>query len=619
MQRTKKATPAIVAAAHKIDLDSGSDARTTLANRERWQDEVLRIYDALGQWKHAVFLIGDIVSNVRIFTAEKPTDDKEEPTATENAQAKEPLERVNENSDGLGQLIREIIMHGITVGECYLVGLAPRDKAGHVSEEGDERWFIASIKEVKTQGDDLQVKDPDSGKWISTVAPKEGESGGSDYVARMWRRHLAEGNKADSPFRGALSDAEEYLLFGQTLRAIARTRVALAGILKVPSDLSFDHAEEDDPDQDAFEQMLVRAMTAALTDETAGSSAIPLVVRGSLEGLEGLDHLELTREVDRIFVELRDKAMEHVAQDLPLPVEFVFGLGEANHWGGGYIEESAFQQYFRPWVVWAVNSLTKAFLIPSLQDANVEDPKKYLIWYDPSDMTINSQAAKEADTAHDRLTISDETYRSIKGFGKDDAPDDAERARRLEEGRSMRRSESGSPPGATASAEPEDIGTKLADMDRGLLERLTGATEMAMERALHRAGTVLKSRAQRDKSLLASVQNAKPKDVAATMGRTKATALASADKMLEGAWVDLADRFERWVAGAQAEWVSMVPGLQEIEQREIAREQARHRADAWKWLEAELDAKAIDELFSPGKNGHVTQIIREALGRAGGG
>lgn len=604
---------AIVAAAHKVDLDDPHDSQKNLGRIEQWQQDVFDLFDEVGQLKHAAWLIGDVLSNVNIYVGEVQADPKDRPVPTEDERAKAPLERLQNNSEGLPTLLREHAMHGTTAGECNLVGLN-----GERRPDGRERWFIASVKEVQG-GTPTRVRNPDDPiEWIDLKSPKKAEEEGTepDYIVRMWQRHLVDGFHADSPYRGLITDAKEYVLFGKTVRNVARTRMTSAGFLKVPDELSFAPIEGMDEDMHPFMQRLVQATLASMRTETNANSAIPMVVSGPAEYLEQFQHVLVDRPLDRLWMELREKSLEHLAQGMPMPPEFTFGLGRANHWSAGSIEDGAFRQYFEPLLVWICNCWTRAFLWPFLEADGITNPRAYVVWFDASHLTTNAERAKNAGEAHDRKVISDATYRESLGFSDDDAPTEAAPATSPEEPPEPPQAPATSLP-VQASAE-SDIGAQLVELDRGLQERLEGAADLALERALERAGNVLKTRAQKDKTLTASLNGVKPKAIAATIGRAQSVRLASVDDLLSEAWIELGDRFERWVASAQGAALNLVPNLESLERREAEAEQARARSSAWRWLEDQLSQRAIEVLYSPSQNGSLTQTIREALGRAGG-
>lgn len=331
---------AVLAAATQINIDSHDEVRHTLSQREDWQRVALDFYDSIGQLKHAGSLVADVMARVHFYVAEK-ADPNETPQPTNNADATAPLDRLRDFSDGLAEIQREATLHYLVPGECYLIGLGPRDERGKPTrEEGRERWFIASIDEVEHKSGRVIVKHPDTGKAVELVGKDaaEKQSVDPDFWCRMWRRHIRYGWKPDSPFRGILSDAEDYTLFGKLLRAASRTRLLFAGLLKVPDDLELKTAnptegdDSEDPEQDPFFAKLMEAMMAAM-DEKSMSSVAPLLLRGAGEALDQVDSLIFERPMDALLETLRKDSLDHIAQGLPLPVEFVFGLGEANHWG----------------------------------------------------------------------------------------------------------------------------------------------------------------------------------------------------------------------------------------------------------------------------------------------
>lgn len=617
---------AIVAAAHKVNLDRSDDARRSIGRTEAWQEDVISQFDSVGQLKHAARLIGDALSSVHIFVGEVQGDPNASPEPTDDPQAKAPLDRLRANSEGLATMISEHAIHGVTVGECYLVGLAPRDSQGKPSEDGQERWFIASIREV-SGSDPVRVKDPDDPLLeIDLISPSKAEAMGvqHDFLARMWQRHPFKGSSADSSFRGIITDAKEYLLFGKTIRAIARTRMTSAGFLKVPDELDFTPIEDMPKDMDPFMQILVQATMATMKDEGNANAAIPIVVRGAGEHLDQFTHMAVERPLDRLWMELRELTIQHMAQGLPMPVEWTTGLGQATHWNGGLIDRNAFRQYLEPLLIWICNCWTRGYLWPSYEAAGLMDPRKYVVWFDASDMVTDLDRTDNATKAHEKGLISDDTYREVLGFSAADKPKAEELAARAErQGANDPAQPETTDPNAlpeepVLAAAGQDIGALLDAIDCGLQERLEGAATIAMDQSLIRAGNRLKSRAQRDKALTASLSNVRPKDTVATAGRATTAALASSDELLADAWTELGDSFETWVSAAQEQALDLVPGLGEIERREAQLEQSRSRRRAWSWLSAQLDTRATEVMHDSSQAGSLTQMIREALGRAGG-
>lgn len=601
-------TQAIVAAGHEIDLKDWGSISAFLAHRERWQYECLNIYHSIGQLKDAADRFSDLLSGVDVFVAEQSTEPDEGPKRTENSKATAAFDRLRENSDGINEIIREIVKHGLVAGECNLVG------QGKTTEK-PERWWVASISEVEGSAP-VKVLDPDdpiSQKWIRL---REDE----DFIGRIWRRDMRYGGKADSPFRGILPDAEEYLIYSRALRATSKSRIARNGILVYNQDI--EHAKRDEEDNESpLERDIRQAFLSPIVDEQNGSAVVPILVGVGQEQVENaFQYISLPRELDGEWLGLRKDALEHIAQGLPIPPEFLFGLSEATHWGAGQIEEFAFEHYFAPWATWAVNALTQVFLHPMLKTESGDDWKQYHVWFDAADLVVKSKQIEGANDAHERLAISDEYYRKIRDYPKDSAPNEDERKRRLEEQRLLRSRPSAhtdptAEPVQAAATQPDDLGEILEQMDAALMSRMEGAAIMAEKRVMERAGSRIKTLAKKDKDAQAAVASVAPKAVAATLGRAKVASLTTADDLLTDAWDDLATYWETEVADLQADVLDRIQVDDPIEREQLTAAMERNRRDAWKWLEAQLSERAMNALYD--NIGPVLPFVREAMGRAG--
>lgn len=600
-------TQAIVAAGHEIDLKDWGSISTFLANRERWQYECLNIYHSIGQLKDAADRFSDLLSGLDVFVAEQATEADEGPKRTEDSKATAAFDRLRENSDGINEIMREIVKHGLVAGECNLVGQGK-------TEDKPERWWVASISEVEgsTPVKVLDPDDPTSQRWIRL---REDE----DFIGRIWRRDMRYGGKADSPFRGILPDAEEYLIYSRALRATTKSRIARNGILTYNNEIELATVDPE-KDQSPLEEMLKASFISPIVDEESAAAVVPLLVGVSQDQVENaFNYTEMTRTLDGEWLGLRKDALEHIAQGLPIPPEFLFGLSQATHWGAGQIEEFAFEHYFAPWATWAVNALTQVFLHPMLKTESGDDWRKYHVWFDAADLVVKSKQIEGANDAHERLTISDEYYRKIRDYPEDAAPNDEERKRRLEEMRLMRSRQGHTDPTAepvqAAATQPEDLGEILEQMDAALMSRLEGAAIMAEKRVMERAGSRIKTLAKKDKDAQAAVASVAPKAVAATLGRAKVASLTTADDLLTDAWDDLASYWETEVADLQADVLDRIQVSDPIEREQLTAAMERNRRDAWKWLEAQLSERVMNALYD--SVGPVLPYVREAIGRAG--
>lgn len=182
------------------------------------------------------------------------------------------------------------------------------------------------------------------------------------------------------------------------------------------------------------------------------------------------------------------------------------------------------------------------------------------------------------------------------------------------------------------------LGLKLADIERGLRDQILLAADAAITRALERAGSRLRSKAQRDPALLASLRATKVSAWAATIGRDQAFALgADLRFLLRDAFTQLSARFAEWVNRAIDAMVSRVLAFLKVSPdsargRSVVtrmRNAMAGRIDgAWSRLHAQLEAHTerllFDDAGEPMADGEQNDLavppdlVRQALALIGG-
>ena len=684
---------AIIAAATKVQIgDKASVA--AVKRRELWQDECWDAFDAVGEVKYGANYLGNALSRLGLYigvathdadsdpvpiTVDPPEDDEEESpglvdTATYGA-AYDALGRLASGHGGHGELLRETAVNLTIAGECYLYG---REESYVLGDDTHVRelWDVRSVNEVVVSGED-RVRIVDSPETSTTKKGVELDPDREDvYLVRIWQRHPRWGGLADSPLRGVLGAAEELLLTEQAVRAIARSRMN-AGMLLLPTEISFGAAQgADDDSEDPFLDTLMDAMTTPIQDEGDASAVTPMVVRAAGELLDKVRHVTFDRKMDDQVLDRQRAALRRIAQGMNLPVEVITGMDSVNHWTAWQIEESTFKAHVEPLAIAIVNALTEGYLIPLLEASGVDEPERFCVWYDAARLIARPNIAEAADSAHDRLTISDDAYRRARGFDDTDAPTEEElRARvarnaakrsatvagEVSEGVDPATGEGSAPaeptptpdelglrpssattvdvargegirvPALLASARvPANLGELLRDVDRDLRNRVEAAADASMRRALERAGAMLRSKAKKNRAAADAIESTPNDHVAATLGPTLVRSLGVEEvELIEGAFDTLGDRFVRWCTAAAEATLDLTPGLDAAERDVLAATYDRYARDAWSWLRDELVTHAEELLYDPdpkapnhGEWDDVTvvpyRIVRESIARAGG-
>lgn len=611
-----KTSPALTAAATKIDLTQREVGQKVRKRKQEWQKTAWDYYDEIGEVKYAASsFVGGALKKVRLFPAIKP-DDEDDPIPADNDRADEVLARLKSDQSNQALIVSECGVNLMIAGECYLVGL---DKG----TTDKESWDIYSIDEIDGQGDEVFIKESESGN--------KRKLGDDDFFLRIWLKHPRWSAQADSPLRGVLSICEELLTIDRAIRAVAESRLAGAGILFIPSQMDFsDLALDTDPEGSyPFFQRFLESIVSAVQEPGSASAVAPFVVKADGELIDKVRYEKFERTFDDL--ERRtERALRRLAQGLNMPPEVILGLADINHWTAWQIDEGAFRTGVDPLLMEVVWALSSGFYEPMLKEEDVPNSADIFLGYDPSAATEKPVTADIAMDAHDKDLISDEAARRVTGFNEKDAPNDEEIAARTERRRAIRiRERDETPPGPPPQvrAAATSLGQQLVEIDRRLRERLHVAADMAIRRMLEKSGAKIVSKARRDKSMAEVLKGVDNIQVAATLGPATVKALGiNIDQMVANAFDEVEAKWNRWVREAGLALLALIPGLTDT--RGIEAQLDNLRIEGWRILEAELKEISKQRLFDPtprepergeGAAGEIVPMtpIRRAIAGAG--
>ncbi|MFD8226834.1 hypothetical protein ACFV16_21980 [Streptomyces massasporeus] len=385
-----------------------------LRRTEAWQEEVWRFHETLGEFNFGVDWLANMLSRVRLRAARlKP--DSDEPEIVTTGTAAELMMLFGGGVAGQSQLMRRLTVQLSLPGEGYLVG----EQDGKV-----ERWQARSVDEVRVQSGKYQVMDEESavtGQDWRDLAPDH-------HVVRVWRPHGRYFHMADSPARSAREIMRELELVNRKIAAEYLSRLASAGLVLLPDELSFPVREEfaDDPDigNPLMAEWIEIAATAIQNPGTA-SAVVPIPLVGPADAIDKVKHIDFTLKIDDKTIEKRDSAIKRLATKLDMPAEVLLGMGDVNHWGAWQLEESGLKTHIAPVAELICDALTRGYLQPRLE-ASGEDPAAWVVWYDMSELALSPDRSGNATLAYDRLEISGAALRRELGFDEDDAPKDDE-------------------------------------------------------------------------------------------------------------------------------------------------------------------------------------------------
>jgi hypothetical protein len=655
---TKRATPtataeasgvrSFTAAARKVDLTT-REGRKLVRRLEQWQQDAWTFKRSIGILDRGARFHGNAMSRLR-FYAGVIVDPDEEPIPVEDAvddpEVKFPAQlaeiaanewgRVANSTSGQSGLQRSWGTLLSVIGDSWLVASPNED------DPALEDWNVYSPSALTVQGERVFVKETPSGSKRELV--------GDPVAYRIWRQDDEWPGLADSPMRSIFADAEEWLGYSAQLRAIAKSAIP-NGWLLVPSELdpprqpAPDGEGASDPAQQGqpvnvpteFEQQLMTHILTAIEQEDSAARAAPGVLRGKGEHLDHVKYLAMSRPIDAQILPRLEYLARRLCDGVDLPAAMVLGLEDVNHWTSWMIGDDTYQSYTRPLASIPATGMTAAFLRPAVR-AHSEIPEavlrewlpKIAIGIDPTALVARPNRSADALAVFAEGGLSWAALRKHHGFPETEAPTDEELDKRAIYGFTRPKNpnatatavaDSGGAatpstgvagsarltalPTLTAAATPRNtgLGPTFAQIEGRLRERLLAACSSAVNDALRKAGNRLRSKAQNDATLRASVNGLPADRVGRVLGLQAAATLVNPDELLDGAFDNLAGQYDRYTARAQASVAKALGPFATTDEAQRAlddyeAQQDRRRDLGWSVLALSLMALARERLFA---------------------
>lgn len=490
---------ALVASAKRMKMNTGHATRAS--SGEGWQDAAWHFFDTVGEYAYAVNWVGNLLSRATLYA----TKDTGEGPKKVTGEADGLVDQFFYNQQGRSQMLRQIGVQYTVPGECYIIG---------TTVHGADQWQVVASSRV-TQSSGLWKLD---GKEIET------EGTGGPLLIRTWRPHPVKANKATSPSRAALPILSEIERLTMHVAAQVDSRLASAGILFLPKDMTFatspqqsaDGAASSGGSAEAFVKNLYEVMSTAIANRDDASALVPIVITADGETLDKVQHMTFWSELDNNAIALRTEAIRRLALSMDMPPEILTGQGDTNHWAAWSIDESAIKSHTEPLLNQIANDIAVGYLRPLLIDGGMDpaEAQNYGIGIDTSEMRLRPNRSKEAMELWDRGELSSEAMLRETGFLPDDMPQPKERVQWL-----LRKVASGSTTPEQVQEALTQLGVLLrvqSDIEAETQEarptpsleehpaqdppdddeRLAAAAEVMVFRTLERAGNRLKSKAQ---------------------------------------------------------------------------------------------------------------------------
>lgn len=412
------ATPPPSAAVTAAATTLPSDPRTRLSRQlvgssQSWQIELWDYFESCGEYGLAVNWRANMISRVRLRAAEL-VPGLDEPVIVDDGPAVDLVSGLFHDVGGQSDALATLSTYLDVPGEGWFVGEVRR---------GRETWRTYSSDEIRGRGTRYEViaetSLPGRIEWRDLEA--------NALVVRVWRPHKRWRHEPYSPAKAALGAIRELELVNRHIQAQYLSRLASAGLIILPDEVTFPTRPEFNDAADPFVAEWIETAKEAIATPGAAAAAIPIPMRVPAEYVEKVQHIDFTLKLDEKIIEKREAARRRLAGIINVPTELLFDAGSINHWGLWQLEESGVKTYLTPDVELIAHALTVGYLRPRLrsQHADVESDR-WVVWYDASEIVSHPDVADNVLKAYDRFEVSGRTLRREIGLDERDEPTQSE-------------------------------------------------------------------------------------------------------------------------------------------------------------------------------------------------
>lgn len=375
-----------------------------------WQQELWGYFRTLGEYRYAVDWKSAMLSRVRLYAA-KLEPGADEPVRADAGTAVDLMTTFAGGVPGQAKIMGDLATQLEVPGEGYLTV---------ESINGIERWAVRSLNEVRAAHGRFEVLDE--------MSPRTGTANWRPLAPdslnplRVWRSDKEYHHLADSPGQAARPTMRELELVNRHILAQYLSRLASAGVVVFPDEVTFPVREEFADAPDPFmEEWIENARTAIATPGTAAAT-VPMPIKVPGEWVDKIKHIDFTLKIDDKIIEKRESAIKRLSSQLNIPAEVLLGMSDLNHWGIWGMEEAALKTNIAPDAELICDALTTGYLQPRLRASAVKDWQSWVVWYDLSELALRPDHSDDAIQLYDRLEIDGAALRRETGFDESDKP-----------------------------------------------------------------------------------------------------------------------------------------------------------------------------------------------------
>lgn len=411
----------LIASAARLDLTKKPKG----VLQQEWQAEAWDFYNESGELRFAANWFGNSLSRATLYPADVGEDGRPSGKPTQNAAALAAAYDLLGGPTTQAQILSQVGIHLFVVGDCYVIGETP-ENGPDGQPAGEDEWYVASTSELAyTAAKGWQI---DRGNGKRTLDPNR------TVIIRIWTSHPRKRWEADSPTRAVLPVLREMKALVQVAGQQMDSRLAGAGILVLPSNVTFPapspEALEKNPGVDHGMLALAESVLVPLEDPTDAARLVPLMIKVPAEVVKDVRHISFASQLQSENASAREACIKRLALGLDMPAEVLLGMSKANHWSAWAIEEQGVKLHIAPKLVVIVDAINEGYYVPALERAGL-DPWKFTLWFDITDLVQRPNRTQDAKDAFNAGELSGAALLREGGFDAGDLPTPEERLARL--------------------------------------------------------------------------------------------------------------------------------------------------------------------------------------------
>jgi hypothetical protein len=374
-------------------------------------------YNKIPELRYIARYVANSLSQARLFVGKVNADPFNPSPVGPRHPANQLLDNFAGGFEGQSELLDRLGLHLTVAGDSIIAG----PEVGKTPPPPFDQWRVYSTQELYSRQGIIYYRKASTGR-DEPLPP-------GVVAVRIWRPHPQRWERADSPVLSSFTVLREIDLLDQHVHASAVSRLAGAGLLLLPDEITFpaDEVETEGIEVDPFIKHLTEVMSIAIKNRESAAAMVPIMLRGSAEAIAAIRHLTFSTPFDDKVPDLRNVALRRLALGMDVPPEVLLGMSESTQWSAWQTDESTVRLHTVPLLQLIANALTVGWFRPALEKMRLSDAvsneiSNLTVWFDTSNLAVRPNKSEESQALYDRFEADGSILRLTSGLTEADKP-----------------------------------------------------------------------------------------------------------------------------------------------------------------------------------------------------